>query len=232
MSNPPEGKAKEAAPAAPSEKAHVNIYTPGRFEYEFRKDGDVARFDAPEADAAHPHPNDPYVKVIRYTTAATDDKAPLDQLYCQHLELHLSRKEAGPGAHGDAADHGLAIDSAHAVARGDANVVLSSDDQRLGAECYDLQYDARTKLTVLKRDPDKPNLRHVGRPGRQQNPRPRNPDPGAAAGAGRQGRAASDRPGAGPDRPLRQEHEKTIHPRRLEGQARLDQGRRPGPDHP
>ena len=157
MSNPPEGKAKEAAPAAPSEKAHVNIYTPGRFEYEFGKDGDVARFDAPEADAAHPHPNDPYVKVIRYTTAATDDKAPLDQLYCQHLELHLSRKEAGPGAHGDAADHNLAIDSAHAVARGDANVVLSSDDQRLGAECYDLQYDARTKLTVLKRDADKPN---------------------------------------------------------------------------
>ncbi len=158
MSDPAGAKPSGKEPkAAPPEKAHINVYTPGRFEYEFRKDGDVARFDAPTADPAHPAPDDPYVKVVRYGAAAPDDKAPMrDQLLCQHLELHLSRKEAA-GGRGDGPDHGLTIDSAHATAQGDAVVGLSSDEQKLTAECYDLQYDARTQLTVLKRDPNNPN---------------------------------------------------------------------------
>ena len=63
LSGPAAGKEKAAAadapkprakPDAPPDKAHVNIYTPGRFEYLFHKDGDVALFDAPEADPRTP----------------------------------------------------------------------------------------------------------------------------------------------------------------------------------
>ena len=57
LSNPPGGtNAKPAAPAAPPEKAHININTPGRFEYEFRKDGDVARFERARGRPRPPSP--------------------------------------------------------------------------------------------------------------------------------------------------------------------------------
>ena len=105
----------------------------------------------------HPGPEDRTVKVVRYTTPAPDDKAPQDKLSCQHLELRLSHKDGGPGPHDDGPDRGLTIDSAHAVGEGEGMVELHSDEQKLSAWCYDLQYDARTRLTVLKQDPNKPD---------------------------------------------------------------------------
>ncbi len=150
------GRRPEAAGQArrPPEKAHVNIYTPGRFEYLFHKDGDVALFNAPEADPGHAPQDDQDVHVDRITTSA-DGKGELhDQLFCQHLELRLGHKEGGAGAHDDhSVDHGIEVQSAHAF--GKKEVVLASDKQNLTARGYDFMYDARSQLTILKGDPNK-----------------------------------------------------------------------------
>ncbi|HVS36782.1 MAG TPA: hypothetical protein VMS17_14570 [Gemmataceae bacterium] len=193
LSNGAEAKPKAAAPPASPTKAHVSIRTDGRFEYEFRKDGDVARFDAP-AVGAGPQGGNPFVTVIRHTdppdpkTAATALDASTtallgspsgqgsllvapalvgasaaqvqqDTLICRRLELQISRKESAPGGHNDGTDRTMTIDRAHASVQNGADVVVKSDEQKLTASCYDLQYDARSKLTVLKADPNKPDAR-------------------------------------------------------------------------
>ena len=219
LSGPAAGKEKAAAadaskppakPDAPPEKAHVNIYTPGRFEYVFHKDGDVALFDVPEADPTHAPQDDQDVHVDRITTSP-DGKGELhDQLFCQHLELRLGHKESGPGARDDhSVDHGMEVQSAHAF--GKKEVVLASDKQKLTARGYDFMYDARSQLTILKGDPNKAGFRDVGRLGQQPHPRPRNADPGHE-GAGRQGLAAGDGQRAGQARPVRQEDREACPP--------------------
>ncbi len=157
LSHAPEANAKAAAPAAapaaPPTKSHVIIFTPGQFCYESHKDGDLARFDVLEADPAHPQKSAP-VKVIRHS-ATPEGKDVFDQLVCQHLELKLIRKEGGPGHDDNAADHGLQIETAHAVALGGDEVEVKSDAEKLLAHGHDFMYNARTKLTILKGDPNK-----------------------------------------------------------------------------
>ncbi len=165
LSGPAAGKEKAAAadapkppakPDAPPEKAHVNIYTPGRFEYVFHQDGDVALFDAPEVDPAHPAKDDQDVHVDRITTSPDGTGELHDQLFCQHLELRMAPKESGPdGRDAHSADHAMQVQSAHAF--GDKEVVLASDKQNLTARGYDFMYDARGLLTILKGDANKPD---------------------------------------------------------------------------
>jgi hypothetical protein len=156
ISHAPEANAKAAVPAAaPAAKADVSLFTPGSFRYEFHKEGDLARFDVPEADPAHPQKTGP-VKVIRHS-ATPEGKDVFDQLTCQHLELKLTHKEAGAANDDNATDHGLQIETAHAVAFGGEEVEVKSDAEKLLAHGNDFLYNARTKLTLLKGDPNKPD---------------------------------------------------------------------------
>jgi hypothetical protein len=159
LSHAPEANAKAAVPAAaptaPPAKSDVSIFTPGQFRYEFHKEGDLARFDVPEDDPARPQKSAP-VKVIRHS-ATPEGKDVFDQLICQHLELKLIHKEAGAAQDNNAADHGLQIETAHAVALGGEEVELKSDAEKLLAHGNDFLYNARTKLTILKGDPNKAN---------------------------------------------------------------------------
>ena len=156
--NPSGGKGDDkpaagaARPAPDAEPSHLSIYTAGRFDYTFRKDGDLAVFDVPSADKGSQ-----YVTVVRDSKAADGKGLLNDQLNCQHLELRMAQKEGGPAAaHDDhGADHGMEIQSAHAV--GDKEVILVSDAQSLTAGCFDLFYDAHNQLTILNGDPERPD---------------------------------------------------------------------------
>ncbi len=135
----------------------MSIFTPGPFPglLNSHKEGDLARFDVPEADPARPQKTAP-VKVIRHS-ATPEGKDVFDQLTCQHLELKLTHKEAGAAHDDNSADHGLQIETAHAVALGGEEVELKSDAEKLLAHGNDFLYNARTKLTILKGDPNKPD---------------------------------------------------------------------------
>ena len=85
LSGPAAGKEKAASadspkpPAKPDntpDKAHVIIYTPGRFEYVFHKDGDVALFDAPEADPRARH------RTTRTSTSIASPRRPTARGSC------------------------------------------------------------------------------------------------------------------------------------------------------
>jgi hypothetical protein len=147
------------APEAPKE--HIEIRTAGPFQYDFLKDFDLAQFDVPRDAAARNVPLD--VTVIRFHGRGPG--APQDQLICQHLELQLRHKDNkdGNGAAGPDApptpqpqdpDQGLEIETAHATAGHGKPVVLTSDLEKLHALGTDFFYDARTKLTVLKGEPE------------------------------------------------------------------------------
>ena len=69
----------------------------------------------------------------------------------------MTRKEAKPGPKGKAAagadegvDRSLEIETTHATGK---IVTITSDAEHLIAECIDLFYDAKAKLTVLKGGP-------------------------------------------------------------------------------
>ena len=158
LSHAPEANAKAAVPvaaAAPPTKSDLSIFTPGQFRYEFHKEGDLAHFDVLEAALARPQKADP-VKVIRHSVTP-DGMAVYDQLTCQHLELKLTRKEGGAGHDDNASDHGLQIETAHAVALGGDEVELKSDAEKLIAHGHDFLYNAKTRLTIFKGDPNKPD---------------------------------------------------------------------------
>ncbi|HZU38977.1 MAG TPA: hypothetical protein VFA18_23830, partial [Gemmataceae bacterium] len=146
-------QAKPASqPAEPSEKAHVSIFCPGRFQYEFNKDGDLATFDVPAPGANKPgaagNVGTKDVKVIRHQ----EKLGLMDQLFCQHLVLKLHRKEiAESGREAGATDRGLDIESAHATGE---IVTLISDAEKLDAHGNDFTFDAVTTTTLLKGTPE------------------------------------------------------------------------------
>ncbi len=146
------GAAKPNA-AAPPEKAHIRIKTPGRFRYEIFKDHDVARFDVPEGEQPASLKHSPQdVVASRFHESVGE----VDQLVCKHLELCLHRKEssdkqkAEPG--GASPERNLEIETARATGP-DGLVTLTSDSEKLRASGADFFYDAGKMLTVLKGQP-------------------------------------------------------------------------------
>ena len=93
----------------------------------------MARFDLRRRRSRVPRPRRSAPSGGRYGTAGGRDSAlTRDELLLQHLELHLSHQDGGPGRHGDGPDHGLTIESAtrspnHPV------VWVPSDEQNLTA---------------------------------------------------------------------------------------------------
>src|SRR6202011_1675832 len=83
-------------PAPDDEKVQIIIKTPGRFDYLFFKDYDLATFDLPEIDPKHPIKSPEDVTVNRHMPKLNTD----DHLFCKHLELRLRRREEEqtPGA--------------------------------------------------------------------------------------------------------------------------------------
>jgi hypothetical protein len=166
--NPAEGKkpepAKNATPPPEVEKAHVSIKTPGRFQYDFFKDHDEARFEVPAADPDHPmrFPQDIVVQRLHEKAGS------MDQLICQYLELRLRHKDTPQPAptpksgsksappHEEATpDQSVDIETAHATAVGiNREVVLVAEAEKLEAHGNDFFYDAPKLLTILKGEPE------------------------------------------------------------------------------
>jgi lipopolysaccharide export system protein LptA len=152
-------KAAEEKATAGDEKAEIVIRTPGRFRYHFNKDHDLATFDVPAADPAHPARSPQDVVVIRHMPKVNKD----DTLVCKHLELRLSRKEsaaaakpsqpkpAAPSSKGP--EQGLEIERAVATG-GHKQVVIASDLQQLEAEGDEFIHDARQQKTILRGQPE------------------------------------------------------------------------------
>jgi lipopolysaccharide export system protein LptA len=143
-----------AKPADNGNQDKVTINTPGKFVYELGKETDVASFEIPPPDPRHP------VKTPEHVTV---ERRPLkldarDQLVCEHLELRLRRKDAGPAKPGGnpakqeraSVDRGLEIDWARATGK---EVQLSSDAEQLDAHGNELIYDAKTRTTTLRGEP-------------------------------------------------------------------------------
>lgn len=140
-------KPADGKPAAP-EKAQVVIKTQGPFEYIVATD--FARFDVSQ----HPGPHPNHVTVTRQQVPG----GPCDQLVCDHLELQFRRKQAEkkegpatptPGISERSAD--LEIEQAHATGN---QVILTSDSEVLTAMGNDLVYNAVTRQSIIKGDPE------------------------------------------------------------------------------
>jgi hypothetical protein len=148
------GSSKTAAPTAPPaaekpaatpEKVLVIIRTPGPFNYYLQTDH--AQFDISEQRI--PRPNNVEVR-RRYP-----GDGGYDQLYCDHLELQFHRKApAASPAGAPAADQpvDLDIDSAHAWG---SLVTITSDNEVMTATGKDFTYDAKTRRSVLRSDPER-----------------------------------------------------------------------------
>lgn len=146
----PAAKVEGGPPAGP-QKALVVINTQGPFTYDVTTD--KARFDISRHPG--PHPNNVVVQRIQ------EQGGTRDQLISDHLELQFCRKSvqprpatatAGPaGSGGDDRSVQLEIETAHAW--GD-QVTLSSDSEGLTAFGKDLVYEARTRQSTLRGDPE------------------------------------------------------------------------------
>lgn len=150
----PKGPVVKSPPPLPKDK--IVIRTPGRFDYEFLKDHDLARFDVPQNTlGSGAGPQDVTV------TRLYGKEGQHDQLVCQHLVLRLKKRDSNsPPATPTAAkppaespDQSLEIETAHATSEG-KEVVLTSDAEKLAAYGTDFFYDARRKLTILKGSPE------------------------------------------------------------------------------
>lgn len=140
-SGKPGAKAPPPRAEAPADKAKVVITTAGTFSYDVQKD--LARFEIPHWHSSLPEA----VEVKRL-----NGQGKIDQLYSDMLELQFSRKPAGePRVPGDDRSVNLEIQTAHATG---GHVTLASDMESLHALGNDLVYDARTRTTVLKGDPE------------------------------------------------------------------------------
>lgn len=138
---PPPAKA-----ATPPQKAHLKITTDGPFVYQVQKE--QAQFDISGRETFSMLPK--VVEVIR-----EHEHHMLDHLLCDHLELQFRRRQASASTAArsgvpDSRNVDLEIDTAHATAEPNKEVVLSSDSEALEAYGKDLFYDARTHSSTLK----------------------------------------------------------------------------------
>jgi hypothetical protein len=143
------------------EKSHLIIKTQGPFAYDMITD--VARFDIP---TPHPDTDSKFPEHVE-VTRCHDSLGKLDQLICEHLEIHFRRKGKDPAsgkpgsvaaeeklatpaektAPGDDREVQLEIQTVHAIGK---EVTLTSDAEMLEAHGTDLFYDAIQMRTILK----------------------------------------------------------------------------------
>jgi hypothetical protein len=132
----------------PVTKDHVQITTQGPFTYDVHKD--FAVFEISHKPS--PLPSRVHVTRRHLEPGSKDERT--DELFCDRLELQFHRKEAAadPARSLEAQDRAveLDIDWAHALQLQDDPVSLVSYAEVFNASCYDLRYDARTKVTTLK----------------------------------------------------------------------------------
>jgi hypothetical protein len=129
----PDGKARE--------KAHVVIRTQGPFLYNVPKAH--AQFDV----SVNPGPYPNSVSVIRM-----HELGKIDELDCQHLEIQFRPKD-GSSAQPVREDRSVDLDIEWAHATG-KEVIVKSDVEMLEAYGNDFFYDARTRQSTLKGDPE------------------------------------------------------------------------------
>jgi hypothetical protein len=122
---------------------HVHIRTSGPFSYNLQKN--FARFDIPD------NPKRQFAEQI--DVIRNPELKQQDHLVCEHLELQFRRKNAETNRPGNSEDSALdlEIETAHATGK---EVTLTSDAESLDAYGNDLFYDARTRQTILKGDPE------------------------------------------------------------------------------
>jgi hypothetical protein len=144
----PDTTPAKAAPATgpqkppEGEKARVLIQTQGPFTYDLRTD--FAVFEI--SKKPNPSPNNVVVKRLN------EAEGKLEQLVCDYLELQFRRKNAAPNRPArDDRSVELEIDWAHATG---ANVTLTSDAENLNAFGNDLRYEAATRTSILKGEPE------------------------------------------------------------------------------
>jgi hypothetical protein len=132
----------DAQKALPPQKARVFIQTQGPFDYDMRTD--FAVFEI----SKNPNPSPNNVVVRRVNEA----EGKLEQLVCDRLEIQFRRKNAAAGrAPKDDRSVDLEIETAHATG---ANVTLTSDSENLNAFGNDLRYEAVTRISILKGEPE------------------------------------------------------------------------------
>jgi lipopolysaccharide export system protein LptA len=128
------------------EKSKVVITTMGPFTYDVANDH--ARFDIPLRAGNYPE----NVEVKRL-----HEQGKLDQLVCDHLDIHFQRKPSpGPQTGPDSRSMNLEIASAHATmdppdpTHPRSPLTLTSDAEGLDAFGNDLFYDAQQRRSILK----------------------------------------------------------------------------------
>jgi hypothetical protein len=130
----------------PEDKAEITIKS-DHFKYDFNKDHDQAMYDG-------------NVSVHRHLPRTKAD----DQLFCNHLELRLHRKESAPAtAPGQsppadqsaksATEQGLEIEYARATG-GFKEVLLVAETEKLEARGNEMIHDARKQVTIVRGDPE------------------------------------------------------------------------------
>ncbi|HJT78771.1 MAG TPA: hypothetical protein VJ739_16320, partial [Gemmataceae bacterium] len=134
-------KGKTAAADDPAKKAHVVIQTPGPFQY-----------DVPAAHGQFDVSDHPGNSPNRVTVTRIKELGKSDDLDCERLELQFRHKEAG-GAQPVSQDRSLALEIQNAHATG-KEVMLKSDSEILEAYGDDFYYDADTRQSILKGQPE------------------------------------------------------------------------------
>jgi lipopolysaccharide export system protein LptA len=186
--------AKTTAPPADAPKSHVVIKTPGPLEYDVANKTAAPPADAPkshvvietqgpfEYDVAKMHAQfniskTPGQWANRVVVNRSQKPGESDQLDCEQLEFQFRSKEGnGPRTVREDRSVELEIESAHATGK---EVVLTSDANMLEAFGNDFYYDARTRESTLKGNPEMwalkegneihaPELRLVQQQGAQQ----------------------------------------------------------------
>ncbi|HMC66335.1 MAG TPA: hypothetical protein VKI65_15465, partial [Gemmataceae bacterium] len=152
----PGSAAVSLRPSQPNvpEKAQVVINTQGPFVYDLRTD--VARFDILQQHEPRRRPDQVHIYRLQKRQGI------YDHLICDHLEIEFRRKPPTAARSGKSSDApaaaqdpstSLEMQSAHAWADSDHEVVLTSDAEVLEARGNDLVYDAERRRTTLKGRP-------------------------------------------------------------------------------
>lgn len=151
------GPAKPAAPAppkpAPRPKDHIWITTAGPFVYDLARNH--GRFDVPEKPSQLAAER---VTVYRNPNDNRREADREDKLDCEHLELQFRRKTAEGATAGGApapaaGDQGPSLEIEWVHAWG-SEITIKSAEEYLHARGNDLFYQAPTRTTVLKGEPE------------------------------------------------------------------------------